>query len=44
MKVEVNYRELENFLRYLEDKTEDVYKKEVEEAIKRFLNEEVKHT
>ena len=37
MKVLVDYKELENFLAYLEDKTEDVYEREVKQAIERFL-------
>lgn len=40
MKVLVDYKELENFLAYLEDKTEDVYKREVKQAIERFLKEQ----
>jgi len=38
----IKYNELENFLAYLEDKTDDVYKYEVAQAIERFLTEEVK--
>lgn len=41
MKAVINYKELENFLAYLEDKTEDVYGREVEQAIERFLKEQV---
>jgi len=40
MKVLVDYKELENFLAYLEDKTEDVYEREVKQAIERFLKEQ----
>src|SRR5699024_6095390 len=32
---------LENFLSYLEDKTDDVYEREVQQAIKRFLDKQV---
>lgn len=35
--VKVEKKELENFLYYLEDKTENCYKKEVQQAIKDFL-------
>lgn len=37
----VNYKDLESFLAYLEDKTEDVYEEEVRQAIERFLTEEI---
>lgn len=37
----VNYKDLESFLAYLEDKTEDVYKEEVQQAIERFLTDEI---
>ena len=40
MKVLVDYKELENFLAYLEDKTKDVYEREVKQAIERFLKEQ----
>lgn len=39
MEVKVNYEELESFLDYLLDKTEDCYKKEVESAIENYLKE-----
>ncbi|WP_281245060.1 hypothetical protein [Lentzea albida] len=39
MKLAVEKKELETFLSYLADKVEDVYKDEVEQAIKRFLDE-----
>ena len=41
MKAVINYKELENFLSYLEDKTDDVYEREVKQAIERFMNEQV---
>lgn len=41
MKAVINYKELENFLSYLEDKADDVYEREVQQAIKRFLDEQV---
>ena len=41
MKAVINYKELENFLSYLEDKTDDVYEREVQQAIKRFLDKQV---
>ena len=34
----INKKELEKFLEYLQDKIEDCYKKETEAAIKDFLN------
>ena len=34
MKAIIDYKELENFLSYLEDKTDDVYEREVQQAIK----------
>src|SRR5699024_6998228 len=37
----VDNKELENFLSYLEDKTDDVYEREVQQAIKRFLDKQV---
>src|SRR5699024_9715267 len=37
----IDYKELENFLSYLEDKTDDVYEREVQQAIKRFLDKQV---
>lgn len=40
MKVLVDYKELEKFLAYLEDKTDDVYQREVKQAIERFLKEQ----
>lgn len=41
MKAVVDYKELENFLSYLEDKTDDVYELEVRQAIERFMNQQV---
>lgn len=41
MKAVIDYQELENFLSYLEDKTEDVYQKEVRQAIERFKTEQI---
>lgn len=41
MKAVVDYKELENFLSYLEDKTDDVYEREVKQAIERFINQQV---
>ena len=41
MKAVIDYKELENFLSYLEDKTDDVYEREVQQAIKRFLDKQV---
>jgi len=41
MNAVIDYKELENFLAYLEDKTEDVYEREVKQAIERFLKEQV---
>ncbi|HHW5195341.1 TPA: hypothetical protein ACU2I4_002939 [Staphylococcus aureus] len=41
MKAIIDYKELENFLSYLEDKTDDVYEREVQQAIKRFLDKQV---
>ncbi|SFA44125.1 hypothetical protein SAMN05216169_100911 [Anoxybacillus pushchinoensis] len=41
MKAVIDYKELESFLAYLEDKTEDVYEREVHQAIERFLKEQV---
>lgn len=38
-KITVDEKELENFLNYLQDKVEDVYKKETEKAIESFLKE-----
>ena len=34
----INKKELEKFLEYLQDKVEDCYKKETQSAIKEFLN------
>lgn len=39
--VVINYKKLESFLAYLEDKTDDVYEREVQQAIERFLKEEI---
>lgn len=39
--VVINYKKLESFLAYLEDKTEDVYKREVQQVIERFIKEEI---
>jgi len=39
MKVTVDIQELENFLWYLQDKTEDVYEAETKQAVERFLEE-----
>ena len=41
MKAVIDYKELENFLSYLEDKTDDVYELEVRQAIERFMNQQV---
>lgn len=41
MKTVIDYKELESFLAYLEDKTEDVYQKEVRQAIERFMKEQI---
>jgi len=41
VKAVIDYKELENFLAYLEDKTEDVYEREVQQAIERFMTEQV---
>lgn len=41
MKAVIDYEELENFLAYLEDKTEDVYQKEVRQAIEQFKKEQI---
>lgn len=41
MKAVVDYEDLQTFLAFLEDKTDDVYKREVYQAIERFLNEEI---
>ncbi len=37
--ITVNYKELERFLEYLQDKIEDCYKAETERAIKEYLKE-----
>ncbi|WP_280990997.1 hypothetical protein [Lentibacillus jeotgali] len=42
MKTTIDLKELENFLWYLQDKAEDVYKSETKQAVERFL-EENKH-
>lgn len=39
MKITIEYHELKKFMDYLEDKTEDVYKREVQKSIERFLQE-----
>lgn len=41
MKAVVDLKELEAFLSYLEDKTDEVYQNEVKQAVKRFLSEQV---
>lgn len=41
MKVVVDQRELEAFLNYLADKADDVYEREVAQAVERFLKEQV---
>lgn len=41
MKVVVDRQELEAFLNYLADKADDVYEREVTQAIERFLKEQV---
>lgn len=41
MKVIVDRQELEAFLNYLADKTDEVYEREVTQAIERFLKEQV---
>lgn len=42
VKVDMTREELENYLYFILDKVEDCYKREVEQAVKRFLNEDVK--
>ncbi len=37
--VKIDLKELENFLQYLQDKVEEVYKRETERAIKEYLKE-----
>jgi len=37
----IEFEKLENFLMYLEDKTQDVYEDEVKQAIDRFLKEQI---
>lgn len=41
MKAVIDYKELENFLAYLEDKADEVYEREVKQAIERFMKEQV---
>lgn len=41
MKVVVDRQELEAFLNYLADKADDVYEKEVDQAVERFLEEQL---
>jgi|GEM_PF-6963762 len=41
MKAVIDYKELENFLAYLEDKTDNVYQREVQQAIEQFIKEHV---
>jgi hypothetical protein len=41
MKVVVEKGELESFLHYLADKADDVYEREVAQAVERFLKEQV---
>lgn len=41
MKVVVDFKELESFLNYLADKADDVYEREVQQAVERFLKEQV---
>ena len=41
MKAAVDRQELEAFLNYLADKAEDVYEREVAQAVERFLKEQV---
>lgn len=38
-KIQVDLKELENFLNYLNDKVEDCYRKETDGAVKRYLKE-----
>lgn len=40
MKAVIDYKELENFLNYLVDKSEDVYEREVKQAVELFLQEQ----
>jgi len=41
MKSVIDYEVFENFLAYLKDKTDDVYQREVQQAIKQFLKDDV---
>lgn len=41
MKAVIDLKELEAFLNYLADKTDEVYEREVTQAIERFLKEQV---
>src|SRR5699024_180891 len=41
MKTIIDYKELENFLSYLEDKPDDAYEREVKQEIKRYLYKQV---
>ena len=41
MKAVIEMDELKNFLAYLSDKADDVYSREVEQAVERFLSEQV---
>ncbi len=37
--IKINYEELKRFLDYLQDKVDQAYKKETEQAIKEYLKE-----
>lgn len=39
MKTTIDVKELENFLWYLQDKSDEVYKSETKQAVERFLEE-----
>ena len=41
MKAVIDYKEFEKLLGYLEDKTKNVYEREVQQTIEQFLNEQV---
>lgn len=41
MKAIIDYKELEAFLNYLANKADEAYKREVNQAVERFLKEQV---
>jgi len=41
MNVVINSQELEHFLKYLSNKTRSTYKEEIDQAIQRFLKEQI---